>query len=71
MPESTVTAATDAATTPAVTALPGQLMGDANPEPTITMDAFSTKAKTDGMPLNMPETTLQVRTITTHHSIQY
>ncbi|KAF9128777.1 hypothetical protein BGW39_004769 [Mortierella sp. 14UC] len=45
-----------------VIAKPGQLMADASPEPTMTMDDFFAKAKTDGMPLEMPEATLQART---------
>ncbi|KAG0271959.1 hypothetical protein BGZ95_000173, partial [Linnemannia exigua] len=66
MPEPTVTTvatdavpATEVVAATAVIAKPGQLMADASPEPTMTMDDFITKAKTDGMPLNMPETTLQ------------
>ncbi|KAF9909877.1 hypothetical protein EC991_007867 [Linnemannia zychae] len=45
---------------PDVVAKPGQIMADASPEPTMTMDDFYTKAKSDGVPLEMPETTLQV-----------
>ncbi|KAF9935447.1 hypothetical protein FBU30_000045 [Linnemannia zychae] len=42
-----------------VVAKPGQIMADANPEPTMTMDDFFAKAQMDNRPLNMPETTLQ------------
>ncbi|KAF9331329.1 hypothetical protein BGZ91_012165 [Linnemannia elongata] len=71
MPEPTATTiVTDDATTTAVptadvavtaTLKPGQLPADACPEPTMTMEDFLAKAKADGMPLNMPEATLQAR----------
>ncbi|KAH7048954.1 hypothetical protein BKA57DRAFT_39649 [Linnemannia elongata] len=70
MPEPTATTiVTDDATTTAVptadvavtaTLKPGQLPADACPEPTMTMEDFLAKAKSDGMPLNMPEATLQI-----------
>lgn len=71
MPEPIVaTIATDATATADVAATatatpmigkPGQLMADACPEPTMTLDDFFAKAKTDGMPLNMPEPTMEAR----------
>lgn len=71
MPEPTAaTITTDDATVTVVPAAdvaataplkPGQLPADACPEPTMTMEDFLAKAKSDGMPLNMPEATLQAR----------
>ncbi|KAK3826647.1 MAG: YbaK/aminoacyl-tRNA synthetase-associated domain-containing protein [Linnemannia elongata] len=70
MPEPTAaTITTDDATVTVVPAAdvaataplkPGQLPADACPEPTMTMEDFLAKAKSDGMPLNMPEATLQI-----------
>ncbi|KAG0218776.1 hypothetical protein BGX33_005932 [Mortierella sp. NVP41] len=55
MPEPTAVTTDAAATVVAVAANPGQLMADASPEPTMTLDDFFAKARTDGMPLNMPD----------------
>ncbi|KAG0281769.1 hypothetical protein BGZ96_001024 [Linnemannia gamsii] len=70
MPEPIVaTIATDATTAADVAATatpmigkPGQLMADACPEPTMTLDDFFAKAKAESMPLNMPEPTTEART---------